>query len=168
MCEADDYRYWLGPDGAQTEEKAEEKVTTLDYVFVYGTLLQGEPNHRLLQSSYFKGKGTTKDMFVMFGASFPLARHPTETDNWFYCGNVVGEVYGVTKGTLSALDRLEGHPHFYERRLTPVIEYPNTEIWMYHWARSYGVIEDEHVLPDTVTKLLSWRRHLTTQERAVV
>lgn len=174
--EADEYKYWYsgGKDGpndptnqASTEERDGEKEV-LDYVFVYGTLLSGQPNHNyFLQSSFFLGEGTTKDMFVMFGCGFPLARRPNENENYWFAGNIKGEIYGVTKHVLKQLDRLEGHPHFYERRITPIKEYPRKTIWMYHWANQHGRIEGELVTPDSTTKLLDWRKRVEQLKKAV-
>ena len=79
-------------------------------VFVYGTLLDGEPNHRLLVSAALVGEARTEPTFrlVSLGA-FPAMVAGGRTA-------VAGEVYEVDAGTLAGLDRLEGHTNFYERR----------------------------------------------------
>lgn len=165
LTESKDYEYWNKerPDGLKADTEADEKEMTggLDYVFVYGTLLRGQPNHQhFLGSSYFVGEATTKAHFVMFGMGFPLARLPNNTDNGYFCGQIRGEVYGVTVHTLLQLDRLEGHPSFYERRITDLEEHQRKVVWMYHWANDWGEISEERVVPDPVTKLIDWRRHL--------
>ena len=66
-------------------------------VFVYGSLMAGYGNHRLLSDSAFMGESS-------------LTTHVERT--------VFGEVYEVTPQTLRHLDNLEGHPTFYERRMT--------------------------------------------------
>jgi len=78
-------------------------------VFVYGTLLAGEPNHRLLRRSRLVCEATTADGFALHNLGpFPgMVRATT--------GHVRGEVYEVDDATLAALDRLEGHPKFYRR-----------------------------------------------------
>ena len=78
-------------------------------VFVYGTLLAGEPNHRLLRRSRLVGEATTADGFALHNLGpFPgMVRAKA--------GHVRGEVYEVDDATLAALDRLEGHPSFYRR-----------------------------------------------------
>ena len=78
-------------------------------VFVYGTLLAGEPNHRLLASAKLVARARTKPAFNLYDlGAFPgLVRGGSHA--------VVGEVYEVDKPTLAALDRLEGHPRFYLR-----------------------------------------------------
>ena len=83
-------------------------------VFVYGTLLSGEPNHRLLAHAQLLGEARTEPLFelVSLGA-FPAMLAGGDTA-------VVGEVYAVDRATLADLDRLEGHPHFYRRKLIPL------------------------------------------------
>ncbi len=78
-------------------------------VLVYGTLLAGEHNHRLLASARCLGEAMTCEGFALFDlGAFPGMVRARE-------GTVVGEVYEVDRETLAALDRLEGHPDFYRR-----------------------------------------------------
>ena len=79
-------------------------------VFVYGTLRAGEPNHYLLDHHDLVARARTEAAFelVSLGA-FPAMVAGGATA-------VVGEVYEVDPYTLAALDRLEGHPRFYQRR----------------------------------------------------
>jgi len=72
-------------------------------VFVYGTLLSGEPNHRLLADAELVGAARTEPDFdlVSLGA-FPAMIAGGATA-------IAGEVYEVDRPTLDALDRLEGH-----------------------------------------------------------
>ncbi len=79
-------------------------------VFVYGTLLRGEPNHHLLADAELLGEARTEPVFdlVSLGA-FPAMIAGGETA-------VAGEIYEVDPPTLDTLDRLEGHPRFYRRR----------------------------------------------------
>jgi gamma-glutamylcyclotransferase (GGCT)/AIG2-like uncharacterized protein YtfP len=83
---------------------------TATRVFVYGTLRAGEPNHYLLDHHALVRRARTEPAFelVSLGA-FPAMVAGGATA-------VVGEVYDVDAVTLAALDRLEGHPRFYERR----------------------------------------------------
>jgi gamma-glutamylcyclotransferase (GGCT)/AIG2-like uncharacterized protein YtfP len=85
------------------------RAVALTPVFVYGTLLAGEPNHRLLGYARFVGEARTEPGFELrdFGA-FPAIVRGGD-------GSVVGEVYEVDGTTLASLDRLEGHPRFYRR-----------------------------------------------------
>lgn len=79
-------------------------------VFVYGTLRKGFSNSRLLSTAISKGEHllSSKHLMISLGA-FP-ALIPSEE---FHLTR--GEVYEVDEDTLSNLDRLEGHPDFYER-----------------------------------------------------
>ncbi len=90
--------------------KASGKMNGATRVFVYGTLLSGEPNHRVLAGAELLGEARTEPAFdlVSLGA-FPAMIPGGSTA-------VVGEVYVVDRGTLAALDHLEGHPRFYRRR----------------------------------------------------
>lgn len=78
-------------------------------VFVYGTLLAGEGNHRLLASAQLVGEARTEPAFELRDLGyFPgLVRGGQHA--------VFGEIYAVDAETLAALDRLEGHPRFYRR-----------------------------------------------------
>ena len=79
-------------------------------VFVYGTLLSGEPNSGLLEPDDLIGESLTEASFklVSLGA-FPALVAGGSTA-------VIGELYEIGPRALKALDRLEGHPHFYHRR----------------------------------------------------
>jgi gamma-glutamylaminecyclotransferase len=77
--------------------------------FVYGTLLSGEPNHRVLRGSRCLGPARTPPRFKLID----LGAYPGMLAD----GNtsVVGELYEVNDDVLAALDRLEGHPRYYLR-----------------------------------------------------
>ena len=78
-------------------------------VFVYGTLLSGEPNHHLLHGQPLVGEARTRARFNLVSlGGFPAMVHGGEVA-------VRGEVYDVDEETLAALDRLEGYPGFYDR-----------------------------------------------------
>jgi gamma-glutamylcyclotransferase (GGCT)/AIG2-like uncharacterized protein YtfP len=78
-------------------------------VFVYGTLLRGEPNHRLLTGARYVGPARTCPEFTLHDlGAFPGVVAGGTTA-------VIGEVYEVDAHTLERLDRLEGHPHLYGR-----------------------------------------------------
>jgi gamma-glutamylaminecyclotransferase len=78
-------------------------------VFVYGTLLAGEPNHRLLLRAQLVGAARTVARYELRDLGpFPgLVEGGSQS--------VLGELYEVDAPTLAALDRLEGHPRFYRR-----------------------------------------------------
>ena len=79
-------------------------------VFVYGTLLSGEPNHPLLAAAELIGEARTEPTFDLVSlGTFPAMVSGGRTA-------IVGEIYWIDSATLAALDRLEGHPSFYRRR----------------------------------------------------
>lgn len=78
-------------------------------VFVYGTLLSGQHNNRLLATSRLVGKAT------LLGRLYSLGSFPAMRLDW--TGVVSGEVWSVDDRTLERLDELEGVAHgFYARR----------------------------------------------------
>ena len=86
-------------------------------IFVYGSLLKGLGNHRVLGGSTLIGSTSIEPdpdhSFEMVDmGSFPGVRD-TSKDR---AQTIVGEVYFVGPSVLEALDRLEGAPDFYQRR----------------------------------------------------
>ena len=93
-------------------------------VFVYGTLLAGEGNHRLLANATLVGEAHTTPAFEL-------------RDLGYFPGlvkggacSVTGEVYEVDAATLAALDRLEGHPRFYRRVRIALDDGTNVETYL--------------------------------------
>jgi gamma-glutamylcyclotransferase (GGCT)/AIG2-like uncharacterized protein YtfP len=79
-------------------------------VFVYGTLLAGEPNHHVLGEAEFLGPARTAPAFELYTfGPYPGLVAGGHT-------RVVGEVYAVDDETLARLDWLEGYPGFYDRQ----------------------------------------------------
>lgn len=114
------------------------------HVFVYGTLLRGEANHRLLATATFVGAAHTPPQFRMVSlGAFPgiLAGGRTA---------IAGEVYAVDAQTLAALDRLEGHPRFYRR----------TEIALEDGTRAHAyVLPAEGYAGHPGIEVGDWRAH---------
>jgi gamma-glutamylaminecyclotransferase len=120
-------------------------------VFTYGTLLKGEVNHHLLAQARFVAEGRTEPCFELFDLGpFPAMSAGGETA-------VLGEVYAVDETTLARLDRLEGHPSFYQRtqirldggqevqtylmdraRMRECVLIPSGD-WRAHQTRAHGV-----------------------------
>jgi gamma-glutamylcyclotransferase (GGCT)/AIG2-like uncharacterized protein YtfP len=84
-------------------------------VFVYGTLLVGERNHRLLTGAQLLCDAATPPRFQLhdLGAYPGMVRRGKHA--------VAGELYEIGEAMLAALDRLEDHPRFY-RRTTIVLD----------------------------------------------
>jgi gamma-glutamylaminecyclotransferase len=104
-------------------------------VFVYGTLLRGYGNHRLLEQgrALFLGRARTAPQYTLVSLGpFPglIAEGATA---------VHGELYAVDDETLAALDRLEGHPRFYARKRVEIAGRDEDEVWGYFLpAEEYG------------------------------
>lgn len=101
-------------------------------VFVYGTLKSGRSNHHLLETGKFLGDGYTARELVMYHSGFPMVCEGNDLS-----GKITGEVYTVDDATLLRLDRLEGHPNFFCRKLE-VIHFDklgedpsHVQAWMY-------------------------------------
>jgi len=104
-------------------------------VFVYGTLKRGFGNHRVMQraGSEFVCCGTMVERYPLVVSGLPyLLDLPGQGHR------VEGEIYRVNSAEgRSALDRLEGHPCFYERRLTDIVgdDRETYTAWVYFLAR---------------------------------
>lgn len=98
-------------------------------LFVYGTLMNGEPNHPVLGRAIYRGAERISGGFglVSLGAYPALVRDMNG-------GNVFGEVYEITPETLAATDRLEGHPHLYQREVVTLDN--GTPVWAYIMQRA--------------------------------
>lgn len=87
------------------------KMTT---VFVYGSLLHGMGNHRVIAGSLRLCEDReirTAPKYRLYSlGGFPGLVEGGSTA-------VLGELYVVEPATLERLDRLEGHPRFYERKM---------------------------------------------------
>lgn len=79
-------------------------------VFVYGTLLSGEPNHHVLGGAACLGPARTAPAFELYN----FGPYPGLVANGHT--RVVGEVYAVDDETLARLDWLEGYPELYDRQ----------------------------------------------------
>jgi gamma-glutamylcyclotransferase (GGCT)/AIG2-like uncharacterized protein YtfP len=92
-------------------------------VFVYGTLLAGESNHRVLGDSECLGRAVTRPGFRFVDCGYyPAALTDGETA-------IVGEVYRVNEVTLERLDYLESVPRLYDRKLIELAD--GSVAWIY-------------------------------------
>jgi gamma-glutamylaminecyclotransferase len=105
-------------------------------VFVYGTLKRGYGNHRNRldgDGATFKGAFKTEEKFNMRALGYPYVSktHTDENNN-----NIQGELWEVTDELLKGpLDRLEGHPDYYKREKTSVVNNKGEkcEAWLYFY-----------------------------------
>jgi gamma-glutamylaminecyclotransferase len=82
-------------------------------LFVYGTLMVGEPNHRYLAAAKLVGRAMTVPGFELLDLGHFPAMVPARD-----AACVWGEIFEVDAATLARCDKLEGHPNFYRR--TPI------------------------------------------------
>jgi gamma-glutamylaminecyclotransferase len=79
-------------------------------IFVYGSLLRGESNHSVLGGARLIARAITAPRYTLIDlGAFPAMLDSGRTP-------IHGEVYRCDAETLARLDRLEGHPRFYQRR----------------------------------------------------
>lgn len=98
------------------ELDGEEDDTTR--IAVYGTLKKGKGNHHLLAGCEFLGHGTTLDKYPMLAEGCPFL---IDDENNPDGKHVVVEVYRVDAIALRDIDRLEGHPDWYIRKIKPIM-----------------------------------------------
>jgi gamma-glutamylcyclotransferase (GGCT)/AIG2-like uncharacterized protein YtfP len=123
--------------------RREPQARTL--VFVYGTLLAGERNHRHLTCAELVAEARTQAAFWLHD----LGPFPGLVAGGEHA--IVGEVYAVDDATLAALDRLEDHPRFYQR--VSIVLADDTAVETY-------VLTPEQVAGHPVIASGSWRaRH---------
>jgi gamma-glutamylaminecyclotransferase len=78
-------------------------------LFVYGTLLSGEGNHRRLRGARLLGVVCTEPRYTLVS----LGPYPALLEGG--TTSVTGELYEVADRILPSLDRFEGHPDPYRR-----------------------------------------------------
>ena len=103
-------------------------------VFVYGTLMKGQPNHYIMSDAKYEGKYKTDDRWGLINiGDFPaLVPHVLAVE---------GEVYTVSKEVLARLDRLEGvDSGMYRRKYIYVFDEDGVkdEVHTYMWGRVIG------------------------------
>jgi len=105
------------------QDVKEEQKDTEYLVMVYGSLKKNFHNHHLLHTSELLGEQKTAEEYTMYGlGGFPAIKEGGST-------SICGEVYKVDDPTFKRLDRLEGYPHFYNRK---EIETSYGTAWIYY------------------------------------
>lgn len=80
-------------------------------LFVYGSLLRGEPNHTFLERARYLGDARTAPEFELVD----LGDYPAMVRGGATA--IVGEVYELDPQTLRVVDELEDHPEYFRRSL---------------------------------------------------
>jgi gamma-glutamylcyclotransferase (GGCT)/AIG2-like uncharacterized protein YtfP len=126
------------------------KATKTAQVFVYGSLLSGESNHRVLAGAALVGEARTEARYTLHDLGAYLAM----TAGGEHA--IAGELYEVDAETLAALDRLEGHPHDYRR--TTIVLADGREVETYLLTRAQ--IQGRAVIASG-----NWRAHRKERRR---
>jgi gamma-glutamylcyclotransferase (GGCT)/AIG2-like uncharacterized protein YtfP len=114
-------------------------------VFVYGTLREHEPLHSILRrgGAEFVGYDFVEQHYEMIDMGPFPAVHASQYD----INRIYGEVYAVSDECLAALDLVEGHPNFFERKKIRT-DHGDRRVWIYIINTEYArdryvdVIED--------------------------
>tara|TARA_Y100000816_G_C26093634_1_gene578306 strand:+ start:1517 stop:1981 length:465 start_codon:yes stop_codon:yes gene_type:complete len=113
------------------------------YIFVYGTLKSNQKNHSFLKGADYIGHYITNRKFNLLkgktGLSYAVQVDNQSDPNADY---LHGELYKINAGHFNSLDRLEGHPHHYERILTPI--HNHGYAWIYVLGRYTTIKRDNH------------------------
>ncbi|MBR4120297.1 MAG: gamma-glutamylcyclotransferase [Spirochaetales bacterium] len=88
----------------------------LHRIFVYGTLMRGEYNHRLIESQELEGEGFIRGFNLYNLGHYPGIRPSKHPEHVVY-----GEVYLVDDRTLERVNQLEGEGSLYLLQFTEVI-----------------------------------------------
>ena len=116
----------------------------MHHIFVYGTLKRGHGNHHLLETATFLGVAVTAPEFTMLRlGGFPGIVRSGETE-------IKGELYEVDDATLRRLDRLEGHPSFYERQSLTVTMTDGSVLEVESYILPTSWLDSRQVIPTGV------------------
>lgn len=114
-------------------------------IFVYGTLMMGFYNNRILSNgnAVYLGHALTKDKYHMLHlGGFPGVIEANE--NYEKATQIWGEVFKVDDPTKDRMDALEGHPDFYKRTWVKAIPFFNSvpeidvEMYIFQNDRMFG------------------------------
>lgn len=129
---------WFGHGGSDIQTYSPER----HLVAVYGTLKSGFRNDYHLDGATFVDWGFTQERHRLVISGLPFLIEGT--DDFERGENVEVEIYSVSSETLARLDRLEGHPHFYKRKKTPIRSHGSKttgrilmHCWVYFVDESY-------------------------------
>ncbi len=90
-------------------------------LFVYGTLMQGEPNHGLLRTAKLIAEDALQGACLYDLGPYPMILLES--------GCVYGERYYIPLNLLPAIDDLEEHPEVYQRQWLQLLS--GESAWVY-------------------------------------
>ncbi len=123
-------------------------------VAVYGTLKTGYGNHYYLTRPGVKylGEAVSVDKFALGHSAFP-AVSPDQKG-----GQILVELYAVPSRVLKDLDRLEGYPSFYDRKLFQFkLKDVIVPAYLYYFKDYRGSVSFQWELPER--GIFSWTRN---------
>lgn len=98
----------------------------MKYMFFYGTLREGEGNHRhfIGDLKATKKNAVTKAEFTMWSnGGYPgVARGGKQ--------QIVGDVFAIPEERIKPLDLLEGHPDYYRREFVKLEDGQDVEMYL--------------------------------------
>lgn len=118
-------KMWFEQDGVLYSKS---NVLENNYVAVYGTLKINNSNYyRFLSDSQYIGDGTTKDKYPLIIENLPYLINKKGVGH-----KVIVDVFKVTDEVMLRLDKLEGHPNWYQRKQIPIIvDGVTIKCWVY-------------------------------------
>ena len=120
-------------------------------VAVYGSLLKGLSNHRVLADSVLLGNDTVHGFIMYDLGAFPAILKGE--------GVIDAEIYEVVNSQImQGLDHLEGHPNFYKRELAKT---SYGDAWIYVLNIEYRRPLDDK----TIVENGSWREYKLQKEK---
>lgn len=93
-------------------------------LFVYGSLKRGMAHHGQLQNADWLGNARLQGLALYDLGPFPMAVASENNGD-----TIEGELFRVAAQQLAALDRFEGAPRLYQRRLWPLTD--GRWAWLY-------------------------------------
>lgn len=111
-----------GQDCNPQHDDRPAKPARRSLLLFYGTLMRGQPAHRLLRGARWLGRAMTPPGFTLYDlGSYPAAIAHGR-------GRVHGELYAIPSPLLRRLDAYERCPQEYQRSLIPT---PRGLAWIY-------------------------------------
>ena len=106
-------------------------------VFVYGSLMKGGGHHHIISEQLFLGRAVSKYHYTMSARFHPFVADIKEHG----CSKIHGELYSVNDKVFKAIDKLENHPDYYNRKQVYFnMEGDPYKAWMYFYPKVEGTI----------------------------
>jgi gamma-glutamylcyclotransferase (GGCT)/AIG2-like uncharacterized protein YtfP len=123
----------MNTDAPQTVTKPVNPADESPYLFVYGTLKRGGDYHNLYLDGipFLQAAAVTQDAYFL--VVDPRSGLPMLFETGPQTRQITGELYRVRRqGKWWKMDRLEGHPHLYRRKLVTILcKGKSYDAWLY-------------------------------------